>query len=154
MCRVIDYKEADLAIWKKPLTLESLKEIMKDTLCEHVGLEITEIGDDFLKGTLPVDSRTQQHMGIIHGGASVVLAETLGSALANFCSAPGRRIVGLDINANHVRPGRPPLVTGIARPVHIGRTTVVVEINITDTEGKLVCISRLTAAVLEDENAS
>ena len=143
-----------MAIWKKPFTIDLLKELMKDTLCEHVGLEITEIGDDFLKGTLPVDTRTQQHMGIIHGGASVVLAETLGSAAANFCSEPGTRIVGLEINANHVRPGKPPLVTGVARPVHIGRTTVVVEINITDSDGKLVCISRLTAAVLEDENAS
>lgn len=124
---------------------------MKGTMCEHVGLEITEIGDDFLKGTLPVDERTMQHMGIIHGGASVVLAETLGSAAAYFCSAPGKHIVGLDINANHVRPGRPPIVTGVAKPVHIGRTTVVVEINITDSEEKLVCVSRLTAAVLEDE---
>lgn len=124
---------------------------MKGTMCEHVGLEVTEIGDDYFKGTLPVDNRTQQHMGIIHGGASVVLAETLGSAAANFCCEPGYHIVGLDINANHVRPGKPPIVTGIARPVHIGRTTVVVEINIHDSEGKLVCVSRLTAAVLKDK---
>ena len=146
-----DNPEINLSIWKKPLTLDMLGKLMKGTMCEHVGLAITEIGEDYLKGTLPVDSRTQQHMGIIHGGASVVLAETLGSAAANFCSEPGTRIVGLDINANHVRPGKPPYVTGIARPLHIGRSTVVVEIKITDIEEKLVCVSRLTAAVLEDE---
>ncbi len=125
--------------------------LTKGTMVEHVGLEITELGDDFLKGTLPVDHRTQQHMGIIHGGASVVLAETLGSVAANLCTPQDFHIVGLDINANHVRPGRPPLVTGVARPVHIGRTTVVVEINIVDKDDKLVCVSRLTAAVLKDK---
>lgn len=125
--------------------------LTKGTMVEHVGLEITELGDDFLKGTLPVDHRTQQHMGIIHGGASVVLAETLGSVAANLCTPQDFHIVGLDINANHVRPGRPPLVTGVARPVHIGRTTVVVEINIFDKDDKLVCVSRLTAAVLKDK---
>ncbi len=122
---------------------------MKDTLCEHVGLEITALGDDFLEGTLPVDTRTQQHMGIIHGGASVVLAETLAAQRLIF-AANRAHIVGLDINANHVRPGKPPLVTGVARPVHIGKSTVVVEINITDSDNKLVCVSRLTAAVLQD----
>jgi 1,4-dihydroxy-2-naphthoyl-CoA hydrolase len=139
-----------MALWKKPLSIELLNSLMQGTMCEHVGLEVTEIGDDFLKGTLPVDHRTQQHMGIIHGGASVVLAETLGSAAANFCTEPGFHIVGLDINANHVRAGKPPFVTGIARPVHIGSKTVVVEINIHDADNKLVCVSRLTAAVLED----
>jgi len=142
-----------LAIWKKQATVEQIMALTKGTMTEHVGLEITELGDDFLKGTLPVDHRTQQHMGIIHGGASVVLAETLGSVAANLCTPPGFHIVGLDINANHVRPGRPPLVTGTARPVHIGRTTVVVEINIVDSEGKLVCVSRLTAAILKDNVA-
>jgi 1,4-dihydroxy-2-naphthoyl-CoA hydrolase len=141
-----------MTIWKKTLTLELLKDLMKGTMCEHVGLEIIEIGDDYLKGTLPVDHRTQQHMGILHGGASVVLAETLGSAAANFCTEPGFHIVGLDINANHVRAGKPPFVTGIARPVHIGSTTIVVEINIHDSDDNLVCVSRLTAAVLKDRN--
>lgn len=141
-----------MALWNKPISLESLNAVMRGTMCEHVGLEIIEIGNDFLKGTLPVDHRTSQHMGIIHGGASVVLAETLGSAAANYCCEPGFHIVGLDINANHVRAGRPPLITGIARPVHIGKKTIVVEINITDSEEKLVCVSRLTAAVLEDRN--
>jgi 1,4-dihydroxy-2-naphthoyl-CoA hydrolase len=140
-----------LAIWKKQATVEKIMALTKGTMVEHVGLEITELGDDFLKGTLPVDLRTQQHMGIIHGGASVVLAETLGSVAANLCTPQDFHIVGLDINANHVRPGRPPLVTGVARPVHIGRTTVVVEINIVDKDDKLVCVSRLTAAVLKDK---
>ena len=141
-----------MAIWKRTLTLELLNDLMKGTMCEHVGLLATEIGDDYLKGTLPVDHRTQQHMGIIHGGASVVLAETLGSAAASFCTEPGFHIVGLDINANHVRAGKPPHVTGIAKPVHIGSTTVVVEINIYDSEDQLVCVSRLTAAVLKDRS--
>ena len=123
---------------------------MQGTMCEHVGLEVTEIGDDYLKGTLPVDNRTKQYMGILHGGASVVLAETLGSAAANYCSEPGFHIVGLDINANHVRAGKPPYVTGIAKPVHIGNKTIVVEINIYDSDDNLVCVSRLTAAVLEN----
>ena len=140
-----------MAIWKKPPSLDSLNDVLHDTMCEHVGLVFTEVGDDYLIGTLPVDERTQQHMGIIHGGASVVLAETLGSAAAYFCTDPGFHVVGLDINANHVRPGKPPLVTGVARPVHIGKRTIVVEINITDTEDKLVCVSRLTAAVLRDK---
>jgi 1,4-dihydroxy-2-naphthoyl-CoA hydrolase len=140
-----------LAIWKKNVTLDDIRPLMKDTLSEHVGMELTELGDDFLKGTLPVDNRTRQHMGIIHGGASVVLAETLGSVVGNLCTPHGFHIVGLDINANHVRPGRPPYVTGIARPLHIGRTTVVVEINIYDADDKLVCVSRLTTAVLPDK---
>lgn len=141
-----------MALWKKTISLESLNSAMKGTMSELIGLEITEFGDDYLKGTLPVDHRTQQHMGILHGGASVVLAETLGSAAANYCCEPGFHIVGLDINANHVRAGRPPLVTGIARPVHIGQKTIVVEINITDADNKLVCISRLTTAVLQDRD--
>lgn len=140
-----------MGLWKKTTTLEQINGLMKNTMAEHVGLVATELGDDYLTGTLPVDERTQQYMGIIHGGASVVLAETIGSIVANLCTAPGFHIVGLDINANHVRPGLPPHVTGTARPVHIGRTTVVVEINIHNTEGKLVCVSRLTAAVLKDK---
>ena len=140
-----------MSLWKKTATVEQIMELTRNTLCEHIGLEITELGEDTLTGTLPVDHRTQQHMGIIHGGASVVLAETLGSVAANLCTEPGFHIVGLDINANHVRPGKPPMVTGTARPVHVGRTTVVVEINIVDAENKLVGVSRLTAAVLKDK---
>ena len=125
---------------------------MDNTMCEHVGIEITEVGDDYIKGTMPVDNRTQQHMGILHGGASVVLAETLGSIAATLCCKPGYHIVGLDINANHLRAGTPPYVTGIARPIHIGRSTMVWEIKIYNLDDKLVCISRLTTAVLKSDN--
>jgi 1,4-dihydroxy-2-naphthoyl-CoA hydrolase len=139
-----------MSIWKTHATLEAINKLCDNTLCEQVGIVITEIGDDYLKGTMPVDNRTRQHMGILHGGASVVLAETLGSAGATMCCPPGHFIVGLDINANHIRAGKPPFVTGIARPVHLGSTTSVWEIRITDVEDKLVCISRLTCAVLKN----
>ena len=140
-----------MAIWKKEASVEMINDLMKGNMCEHVGLVVTEIGDDFIKGTLPVDNRNQQHMGIIHGGASVVLAETLGSIGANLCCAPGTYCVGLDINANHIRAGKPPHVTGIARPLHIGSKTMVWDIRIMDTDDKLVCVSRLTTAVLKEQ---
>lgn len=140
-----------MSIWKRHATLAELNELYKGTMCEHVGMRITEIGDDYLKGTLPVDARTRQHMGIIHGGASVVLAETLGSIASGLCCADGHHIVGLDINANHVRAGRPPQVTGIARPLHVGGTTTVVDIRIYNEDDSLVCIARLTCAVLKNK---
>jgi 1,4-dihydroxy-2-naphthoyl-CoA hydrolase len=138
-----------MRIWKKPATVADINAICKGTMCEFLDLKITEVGDDYLMATLPVDERTRQHMGILHGGASVVLAETIGSIGASLCTEPGYHIVGLDINANHIRPGTPPFVTGTARPLHIGSTTMVWEIKITDTSDKLVCISRLTCAVLK-----
>lgn len=139
-----------MAIWKKTATLEQLNDLCKGTMCEHVGMVITEIGDDYLKATLPVDERTRQHMGIIHGGASVVLAETIGSIGSGLCCPDDHHIVGLDINANHVRAGKPPYVTGIARPLHLGSTTMVWDIRIYNTDDKLVCVSRLTCAVLRN----
>lgn len=138
-----------MALWKHHVTVADLNQLCKGTMCEFVGITITELGDDYLKGTMPVDERTRQHRGIVHGGASVVLAETLGSICAGLCCAEGFHSVGLDINANHLRAGRPPLLTGIARPVHVGSSTSVWEIKITDVEDKLVCVSRLTCAVLE-----
>ena len=140
-----------MAIWKQQATLEQINDLCKGTMCEHVGMVVTEVGDDYIKGTLPVDARTQQHMGIIHGGASVVLAETLGSIGSGLCCPDGSYIVGLDLNANHVRPGKPPYVTGIARPLHIGSKTMVWDIRIHDTDDKLVCISRLTCAVVKNK---
>jgi 1,4-dihydroxy-2-naphthoyl-CoA hydrolase len=140
-----------MAIWKKTAALEQVNALCKGTMCEHVGMVITEIGDDYIKGTLPVDARTQQHMGIIHGGASVVLAETIGSIGSTLCCPEDHHIVGLDINANHVRAGKPPFVTGIARPLHIGSTTMVWDIRIYNTDDKLVCVSRLTCAVLKNK---
>jgi 1,4-dihydroxy-2-naphthoyl-CoA hydrolase len=138
-----------LAIWHGPVDHEDIKRHLRGTMCEHVGIEITEIGDDYLVGTMPVDHRTTQLMGIIHGGASVVLAETVGSIAANLCCSPEHYCVGLDINANHIRAGLPPYVKGTARPLHIGSTTMVWEILITDTNDRLVCASRLTMAVLK-----
>lgn len=139
-----------MSIWKKPATVAAINELCKGTMCEHVGMAVTELGLDYIKGTLPVDARTQQHMGIIHGGASVVLAETLGSIGSELCCPDGHYIVGLDINANHIRAGKPPYVTGTARPLHVGSSTMVWEIRITDADDKLVCISRLTCAVLKN----
>jgi uncharacterized protein (TIGR00369 family) len=138
-------------IWKKQATLEQINALFKGTMCEHVGMVLTEIGPDYLRATLPVDARTQQHMGVIHGGASVVLAETIGSVGSGLCCPEGFHVVGLDINANHLRPGKPPQVTATARPFHIGSTTMVWDIRITDVDDKLVCIARLTCAVLRNK---
>ncbi len=138
-------------IWKKQTTVEAINVLCQGTMCEHIGLLITEIGDDYVKGTLPVDARTQQHMGIIHGGASVVLAETLGSIGSTLCCPDGFHIVGLDINANHIPAGKPPFVTGNARLLQIGSSTMVWEIKNNDADDKLVCISRLTCAVLKNK---
>lgn len=136
-----------MSIWKRPATLEQLTEISKDTLIEHVGIEYLEIGDDYLKAKMPVDSRTRQTSGILHGGASAVLAETLGSVAASLCLGMDRKhAVGIEINANHIRPVADGWVTGIARPVHVGNATQVWEISIYDNQEKLVCISRLTVA--------
>ncbi|WP_461538541.1 hotdog fold thioesterase [Spongorhabdus nitratireducens] len=121
---------------------------MKNTLCDHLGMKITEIGDDYLTGTMPVDKRTHQPMGLLHGGASVALAETLGSMAANMAVEPGAYCVGQEINANHIRSVTNGLVTGIAKAVHLGRSSQIWEIRITDERGKLVCISRLTMAVI------
>jgi 1,4-dihydroxy-2-naphthoyl-CoA hydrolase len=115
---------------------------------QAIGIRITEIGDDFLAGTMPVDERTRQPYGILHGGASVALAETLGSTAAMLCCEEGTAAVGLDINANHLRAVREGTVTGVARPVHIGRSTQVWEIRIANEAGNPTCISRLTMAVV------
>jgi len=139
-----------MSIWKVQTTVEEVNTYMKGNMCEFVGLQVTEIGPDYVKATMPVNERTMQHMGIIHGGASVVLAETVGSLGATLCCSEGFHIVGLDINANHIRAGRPPYVTATGRPLHIGSSTMVWEIKITDVEDKLVCVSRLTCAVLKN----
>lgn len=137
-------------IWKTdPLpSLEQLVEMQRNTIIDCLGIVVTEIGDDYLCGTMPVDKRTHQPFGILHGGASVVLAESLGSLAANLCVEPGKQYcVGLDINANHLRSVSSGNVTGTARPIHVGRTTHVWEIDIRNEEDKRVCISRLTMAV-------
>jgi len=137
-----------MPIWKKPISLELLNQTNARTAATHLGIEITEVGDDFLRGRVPVDERTRQPFGILHGGVSVVLAETLGSCGAAFTLPEGYRAVGLDINANHLRGATSGWVTGIARPVHVGRTTQVWQIELTNDAGELTCVSRITMAVL------
>ena len=139
-----------MSIWFKPYTIEEVQQRGKATMVEHIGIVITELGENFLKGTMPVDHRTVQPMGILHGGASAALAETLGSLAANLVVDSNKKYcVGLDINANHIRAAKKGLVTGIAKPLHLGSSTQVWSIEIFDEENKLVCISRLTMAVLE-----
>ncbi len=133
-----------MSIWKRPYDPNAA--MFKENMCDHVGIEITEVGDDFLRGTMPVDHRTIQPMGLLHGGASVVLAETLGSIAANLCCEDGTYCVGLEINANHLRSATSGKVTGTTRPIHIGRSTQVWEIKIEDEQGRPTCISRITMA--------
>ena len=135
-------------IWKKPVSVETLTDIHRDTTVAHLGIEFLEVGDDFIRARVPVDARTRQPYGILHGGVSVVLAETLGSCGAASAAPPGHRAVGLDINANHVRSVDSGWVTGTARPVHIGRTTQVWQIELVNEQGQLTCVSRITMAVL------
>jgi 1,4-dihydroxy-2-naphthoyl-CoA hydrolase len=143
-----------MSIWKNDYALSHAKEHRKVTIMGVLGIELTERGDDYLSATMPVDERTRQPMGILHGGASVVLAETLGSSAAGMCLDLSKEYcVGLDINANHIRAIRSGTVTGVAKPLHIGRSTHVWEINIVDEKQRLVCISRLTMAILQREEA-
>ena len=137
-------------IWKKPAgaTVAALTAMHVDTAVACLGIEFLEVGDDFIRARAPVDARTKQPMGILHGGVSVVLAETLGSCGAFFAAPEGHRAVGLDINANHLRSASEGWVTGTARPIHIGRTTQVWQIDIANEKGQLTCVSRITMAVL------
>lgn len=139
-----------MAIWHDPtITPDQLNPLGKNTMGEHIGIRITEIGEDYLKGTMPVDDRTRQPYGLLHGGASVALAETLGSVASAFVVDRLKYdCVGLEINANHVRSVREGFVIGIAHPVHLGKTTHVWDIRIFDERQKLVCISRLTVAII------
>lgn len=137
-----------IAIWKQPISVQSLTEIHVNTAVAHLGIEFLEVGDDFISARVPVDTRTRQPYGILHGGVSVVLAETLGSCGAAFASPVGYRAVGLDINANHIRSVTDGWVTGIARPIHIGRTTNVWQIEMSNGAGQLTCVSRITMAIL------
>ncbi|KAA3438608.1 hotdog fold thioesterase [Rufibacter hautae] len=132
------------------VTLEQLNAWNKNTLGEHLGMEYTELGDDFLIGRMPVDHRTHQPLGLLHGGASVALAETLGSVGATlFLDLEKQYCVGLEINANHIKSVRSGYVYGKATALHLGRKTQVWEIRITSEAGDLVCISRITMAVLD-----
>lgn len=139
-----------MAIWFKEYTLEELRNLNQNTLTSYIGIQLTEIGPDFLKGTMPVDHRTVQPMGIVHGGASVALAETLGSIAANMVVNTAEKVcVGLEINANHVRSASSGTITGIAQPLHLGSSTQVWTIQMSNDKGQLTCTSRITMAVLQ-----
>jgi uncharacterized protein (TIGR00369 family) len=137
-----------MRIWTKPISVESLTALSERTATSHLGIEFIEVGDDFIRARVPVDERTIQPYGLLHGGVSVVLAETLGSIAAGHVLAEGFDVVGLDINANHLKSARSGWVTGITRPVHIGRSTQVWHIDMHNDDGELTCVSRLTMAVL------
>lgn len=141
-------------IWfKKEFSLQKLQAMSAGTLGEHIGIVFTGIGDNYLKATMPVDGRTRQPYGLLHGGASVALAETLGSVASSLVIDTGVFIcVGIEINANHIRSVRQGLVTGIATPVHLGSSTHVWDIKIHDERERLVCISRLTVAILKGKD--
>ena len=138
-----------MRIFKENTTLEFLQEWSRNTLVDQLGIKFTAIGDDFLEARMPVDHRTLQPLGLLHGGASVALAETLGSVAATLCIDQTKFCVGLEINANHIKGVREGYVTGTARPVHVGKQTQVWEIKISNDLGQLICISRITLAVLD-----
>ncbi len=135
-------------IWQQDIGIDLLTKIHLNTTVAHLGIEFLEMGDDFLKARAPVDDRTKQPVGILHGGVSVLLAETLGSNGAALVVPEGYRAVGLDINANHIRSASEGWITGIAKPVHLGRTTHVWQIEIVNDKGQLTCTSRITMAIL------
>ena len=139
-----------MRIWyKKNLVIEDLLSLGKDTMGEYLGIEWTEIGDDFVKARMPVDHRTKQPYGLLHGGASCVLSETIGSMASAMVVDHSKFVcVGLEINANHVRSAREGYVTGVATPLHLGSNTHVWDVRIYDEVQKLVCVSRLTVAVI------
>jgi 1,4-dihydroxy-2-naphthoyl-CoA hydrolase len=141
-------------IWfNKDFKVDDLFTLRKNTLAEHIGLEFTEVGPDYLRGTMPVDHRTIQPYGLLHGGASCVLAETIGSVASAYVVDHSKfYCVGLEINANHVRGVRSGIVTGTARPLHLGANTHVWDIKIEDERGKLVCVSRLTVMIIPRTN--
>lgn len=139
-----------MSIWfNKQISIDELNQRGRNTMSEFLGIEFTEIGDDFLTATMPVNERTRQPIGILHGGANVVLAETVASTAANAVVDLSKfYCVGLEINANHIRSVKEGIVTAVTKPIHLGRTTQIWEINLFNEEGKKTCISRMTASVL------
>jgi 1,4-dihydroxy-2-naphthoyl-CoA hydrolase len=139
-----------MSIWRIQTSVEQLQEHARQTLAETIGIRVTEIGPDFLRATMPVNPKTHQPMGILHGGASVALAETVGSLAANMCVDQALYVcMGQEINANHLRPAASGIVTATARPYHIGKRSHVWSIEIRDDQERLVCVSRLTMAVVD-----
>ena len=137
-----------MALWKRAIDLDQLNAAGANSAIARLGIEFIEVGDDYIRGRVPVDHRTVQPFGLLHGGVSVVLAETLGSMGANYAAPEGWGAVGLDINANHLRGATSGWVTGTARAVHVGRTTQVWQIDMVNDEGKPTCVSRITMAML------
>lgn len=138
-------------IWFQEYSLDELNERSKGTMGEFLDMQFTEIGDDYLCMAMPVDNRTKQPYGLLHGGASAALAETIGSVASSLCINPEKQIcVGIEINCNHIRGKKDGIVTAMAKPLHIGATTHVWDIKINDERGKLVCVSRLTVAILKN----
>jgi 1,4-dihydroxy-2-naphthoyl-CoA hydrolase len=136
-------------IWKKEFNLDDLNLFSRECIVGHLGIEFLEKGKDFLSATMPVDKRTTQPLGILHGGASVVLAETLGSAASHMTLDDSHQSVGLEVKANHLKSISRGSVKGFAKPIHLGRTTQVWDISIENENNELICISRLTMAVLK-----
>jgi 1,4-dihydroxy-2-naphthoyl-CoA hydrolase len=144
-----------MRIWFSDVKLEHIVNRGADTLVDHLGIRLIEVGEDYLRATMPVDNRTRQVMGVLHGGASAALAETVGSFAANMCVDHTRfACVGQEINANHLRPVPGGLVTATARPFHIGTRSQVWHIEIHDERQRLVCVSRLTMAVIDRRAAA
>lgn len=137
-----------MSIWQQPISVDILAQATADTAVTHLGIEFVEVGDDYIVGRVPVNANTRQPYGLLHGGVSVTLAETLGSCGAAYCCTPGHLVVGLDINANHLKGVRSGWVTATARAVHIGRTTQVWQIDMRNDAGELSCVSRITMAVM------
>ncbi len=136
-------------IWAKKISLDEIDAFLKNSIEEQLGIKIVEVGDDYIKATMPVDHRTRQPFGILHGGASVVLAESLGSFASYLIIKSKDQIgAGIEVNANHIRSVSEGIVTGIVRPIHLGNQLHVWEIKIRDQKNKLVCISRLTVAII------
>ena len=137
-------------IWfDKEISLEAIERMGADTMVEHLGIKVTEVGDNYIIGSMPIDSRTVQPQRRLHGGASVVLAETLGSIAANLCLDRSKKVAfGQSINASHLRPGLHGPCIGRAEPIHLGRSSQVWEIKIHDQNQKLICLSRLTMTVV------
>ena len=143
-----------MSIWRTPATVEQLQNLSRNTLVEAIGIRVTEVGPDYVRATMPVHPPTHQPMGVLHGGASVALAETVGSLAATMCVDVESFIcLGQEINANHLRPVSSGVVTATARPFHIGNRSQVWHIEIRDERDKLVCVSRLTMAVLPKPGA-
>ncbi len=139
-----------MSIWRTSLSVEQLQEYSRNTLVEHIGIRVAEVGPDYVRATMPVNPQTHQPMGVLHGGASVALAETVGSLAASLCVDPQKHVcLGQEINANHIRPVSSGIVTATARPYHLGNRSQVWHIEIRDEQDRLVCVSRLTMAVVD-----